>query len=419
MKNKISCKKIVYCDKFQFPMILFTALTTLLLTLLLAINNYKINKNSLYLAGFLISLSIGVLLHYFAVQANSPFALAITYGHFMPMYYLTGPLLFFYIRGTLKDSTKLNKWDWLHFIPFMIGLISIFPYYFESFDTKLEIATKVIHDTNYHKKINISWLYPNIYNLAIRPFVLFTYFIACSLLLYKYKRSNLKTSITQSHKKAVLKWLFLITIITGICAISYGILTFNFLITDGVSKATINAFAMNYYSGISFSLIPFLIILFPEVLYGLPITKNNLSSTETETYDEIKIDETSNYSNDIELEDSEFTIIASNILDHLAKEKPFTDTDFSLDDLSKSLNIPKHHLYYCFNTVLKTKFTTIRAIMRVEYAKECLLNGDLKNLSMEGVWTKSGFSSKTSFFVSFKEVTGLTPLEFIKINNLS
>ncbi|WMW77331.1 helix-turn-helix domain-containing protein [Flavobacterium sp. 20NA77.7] len=401
-------------------MILFTALTTLLVTLLLAINNYKINKNSLYLAGFLISLSIGVLLHYFAVQANSPFALAIAYGHFMPIYYLTGPLLFFYIRGTLTDSARLKPWDWLHFMPFIIGLISIFPYYFESFDTKLDIATKIIHDTNHHKKVNISWLYPNIYNLAVRPFILFGYFIACIFKLYTYNRSKKKSVRTNSHKKIVHKWLYLITSITGVCALSYGILTFNFLITDSVSKETINGFAMNYYSGISFSLIPFLLLIFPEVLYGLPSTKNNLISTETETYDEInKTDETSNYSNDIELEDSEFTIIATNILDYLAKEKPFTDTDFSLDDLSKSLNIPKHHLYYCFNTVLKTKFTTIRAILRVEYAKECLLNGDLKNLSMEGVWTKSGFSSKTSFFVSFKEVTGLTPLEFIKINNLN
>jgi AraC-like DNA-binding protein len=38
--------------------------------------------------------------------------------------------------------------------------------------------------------------------------------------------------------------------------------------------------------------------------------------------------------------------------------------------------------------------------------------------SMEGIWTKCGFSSKTNFFVAFKEVTGMTPLEFSKeINN--
>jgi methylphosphotriester-DNA--protein-cysteine methyltransferase len=37
---------------------------------------------------------------------------------------------------------------------------------------------------------------------------------------------------------------------------------------------------------------------------------------------------------------------------------------------------------------------------------------------MEGIWTKAGFSSRTSFFVSFKEITGQTPLDFIKTNKL-
>ena len=55
--------------------------------------------------------------------------------------------------------------------------------------------------------------------------------------------------------------------------------------------------------------------------------------------------------------------------------------------------------------------------MRVDYAKELLLNGDLLNQSMEGIWTKAGFSSKTNFFISFKDVTGYTPIEFLKNSN--
>ena len=105
-------------------------------------------------------------------------------------------------------------------------------------------------------------------------------------------------------------------------------------------------------------------------------------------------------------------------MEYLQKEKPFVNPHFSLAVLAEKLDVPKHHLYYCFNTVLKTKFTTVRTQMRVDYAKECLLNGDLNKLSMEGIWHKAGFSSKTNFFVSFKEVTQMTPLDFIKINQL-
>ena len=87
-------------------------------------------------------------------------------------------------------------------------------------------------------------------------------------------------------------------------------------------------------------------------------------------------------------------------------------------DLAKQLDVPKHHLYYCLNSILNIKFITLRTQMRVEYAKELLLNGSLELVSMEGIWTKTGFSSRTNFFVTFKEVTGYTPLEFIKINNV-
>jgi len=55
---------------------------------------------------------------------------------------------------------------------------------------------------------------------------------------------------------------------------------------------------------------------------------------------------------------------------YLKTEKPFVDPKFSLDDLAKQLDVPKHHLYYCLNSVLDIKFTTLRKQIRVEYAKE-------------------------------------------------
>jgi transcriptional regulator GlxA family with amidase domain len=103
---------------------------------------------------------------------------------------------------------------------------------------------------------------------------------------------------------------------------------------------------------------------------------------------------------------------------YLEKEKPFINPEFSIDDLAKNLDLQKHHLYYCFNSILQIKFTSLRTKLRVNHAKEILLSGDLTMMSMEGIWTKAGFSSRTNFFVSFKEETGLTPLEFIKNKNL-
>jgi hypothetical protein len=69
-------------------------------------------------------------------------------GHSIPLAFLTGPFLYLYTRNTLRISMRFSKWDYMHFLPFTITLISIFPYYFKEFDFKLRIAQLLIDDPN-------------------------------------------------------------------------------------------------------------------------------------------------------------------------------------------------------------------------------------------------------------------------------
>jgi AraC-like DNA-binding protein len=393
-------------------MILFIAICTLFLTIVQACYNYKINTSGLYLTGFLVPLCLGVLLHYFSIVDDSPFLLAIVYGHFMPVLYLTGPMLYFYVRSTLNDSSRLSKWDGIHFLPSIVGLISIFPYYFESFDSKLKIANNLINDPNYHLGLNISWLYDNSYNLLFRM-VLLTFYVLISFIILIRFHWKKKSELTFNQKGIVLKWLYAVLLLVGICTFSYLALTVDFFNGKLDSRSNINTLNINYFFGVSFSLIPVLLIVFPQVLYGIPavssIQKNRPEIQKASKNATKKVEED---------EEEVLNKLAEMVLNYMRNEKPFTDPNFSLEDLSRSMDIQKHHLYYCFNTVLNSRFTSIRAQMRVEYAKECLLTGNLEQLSMEGIWTKAGFSSRTSFFGSFKEFTGVTPTEFIKINQL-
>lgn len=181
-------------------MILFVSICTLLLTLVQTFYNYRINTNGLYLSGFLIPLCISAILHYFTILDNSPFYLAIVYGHFMPLLYLTGPMLYFYVRGTLKDNSKLSKWDFIHFLPCLIGLVSIFPYYFEDFDSKILIAENLIKNPNYHKIVNISWLYENSYNLLARTILLVGYLLASLFMLFRFSLDKKRNTVSSNQK---------------------------------------------------------------------------------------------------------------------------------------------------------------------------------------------------------------------------
>ena len=395
-------------------MILILSIFTLILTCILTIYNYHINKNIIYLSSLLVLLSLSGFLHYFVLISDSEIGVALFYTHFMPLLYLQGPMIYFYVSGTIKDEFSFNWKKAIHFIPFVIAFISIFKYYFVPWDDKIEIAKTIIASPEVLLTINKLNIGNHFINLPARTILLLLYSIATLLLLIRY---TLKNRLEPTLNSKIIKWLFFITIIVFFCALSYMILIVEFVYFDIRTREQISNEIYNYTAAISYSLIPIVMLIFPEVLYGIPIVNRKKIALFEVNSSRIK-SESLNEKGSINTDNPAMDDLAKLILDYLKNEKPFIDPKFSLDDLAKQLDVPKHHLYYCLNSILNIKFTTLRTQMRVEYAKELLLNGSLELVSMEGIWTKTGFSSRTNFFVTFKEVTGYTPLEFIKINNV-
>lgn len=395
-------------------MILILSIFTLILTCILTIYNYHINKNIIYLSSLLVLLSLSGFLHYFVLISDSEIGVALFYTHFMPLLYLQGPMIYFYVSGTIKDEFSFNWKKAIHFIPFVIAFISIFKYYFVPWDDKIEIAKTIIASPEVLLTISKLNIGNHFINLPLRTILLLLYSIATLLLLIRY---TFKNRLKPTLNSKIVKWLFFITIIVFFCALSYMILIVEFVYFDIRTREQISNEIYNYTAAISYSLIPIVVLIFPEVLYGIPIVNRKKIAIFEVNSSKIK-SEGLNEKGSINTDNPAMDGLAKLILDYLKNEKPFIDPKFSLDDLAKQLDVPKHHLYYCLNSILNIKFTTLRTQMRVEYAKELLLNGNLKLVSMEGIWTKTGFSSKTNFFVTFKEVTGYTPLEFIKINNV-
>jgi AraC-like DNA-binding protein len=381
-------------------MIFFLSILVILLSLLILYNNFSKNKNSFYLCGSLICMSIGATLHHFTIIAPNRFFIAILVGHTIPVAFLTGPLLFFYIRNTLRVSIRFNKLDYLHFLPFIVSLISIFPYYFADFDTKLTIAQILIDKPNYILKMNLSWLYPSSINILIRPFLLFGYSITCFILLYRHNKKKNQIQLDKKQEDISFKWLIAINSIIVLMSLGYTYLTFYFYNLNNTEKSLdlINGSILAYILAMLFCLIPMVILFFPEVVYGvhkIKINKKNKVVENNESHESLEV-------------------TAALILDFVKKEENLQNPNFSIADISEALKLKREDIHYCFNVILKTKFTTLRKKLRVDLAKKELNNGKLQFHSMEGIWMKSGFTSKTSFFVTFKEVTGMTPLEYLK-----
>ncbi len=197
-------------------------------------------------------------------------------------------------------------------------------------------------------------------------------------------------------------------------------LTIQYILTNGVSNITVSHFFINYIIALAYACIPLLMLLFPSILYGIPIVRTEELAIDSQSPALKQADTTFIMPalKNLSPEDN-FVLLAEKILQHINNKKPYLDPKFNIDDISEKLNIPKHHVYFCFSNVINKKFTKIRTELRIEHAKKLLLSEEITISSLEGIWTKSGFSSKTSFFTSFKEETGMTPIEFIECSPLS
>ena len=399
--TKAACVFVIIFIKFASLnnfMILITSVLVILLCLFLLYNNFSKNKNSIYLCGSLIFMCITSILHHFTVIAPNRFWIAIFVGHSIPLAFLTGPFLYLYTKNTLRISIRLSKWDYLHFLPFAITLISIFPYYFKEFDYKLRIAQLLIDDPNNILGVNLSWLYPSKINILARPVFLLAYALLGLLLVYRFYNKRRDFPLKKEETIAV-KWLIVINSVVVLMCIGYTNLTIYFYSLPNIaSREQINSSLLSYILTMLFALIPILILIFPEILYGMHKFK------------------TSSKSKIVIQKDNHESLVSTSalILDLIKKEENLINPDFNITDICKALNITSQDVNYCFTTILNVKFIKLKKELRVDLAKKELINGKLVSHSMEGIWTKCGFSSKTNFFVAFKEVTGMTPLEFSK-----
>jgi methylphosphotriester-DNA--protein-cysteine methyltransferase len=379
-------------------MVLIVSISVVLLSLLLVYNNFSKNKNSLYICGSLICMCIIAILHHFTVIEPTVFWIAIFSGHSLPFAFLIGPFLYIYTRNALVGKIVYRPTDSLHYIPFLIVLISIFPYYFTPFDHKLKLAQLLFEDPNNKiTKINLCWLYPSYWNILLRPLFLLAYTVFSVYLIFS-KLKLKKTPFSFKTSESYLKWLVIINSIFLLIAFLYSLLTANFFLRFVKNREEINGSPFSYIVYILMCSLPILMLVFPEILYD--VKKNKPISKKAE----VERDENHD----------ELVKKADSMLEFIKKEANLMDPNFGVDSICEALALTKEEVNYCFSAILKTKLATLKKELRVELAKKELQNGMLQSLSMEGIWVKAGFTSKTSFFVAFKEVTGLTPLEYVK-----
>lgn len=392
-------------------MALHLSIFSAMLSVLLLAFNWRLNKNSAFLAlFFLIFASYGIT-HYFFVHKHSVFWAAVFYNHFSPSWLLAGPMLYFYVRGNVSDKTGLSRSDAWHFVPAVLHLINILPYVLKPFAYKLSVAQYLLQNLNRVLSLNVNWIYPPVVSFIERTALLLIYCAYVFWLLYRAAPAKQNFSSKPYHQYVLsYRWMFSLNCIVSCIAVGFFFLLLrNHL---GLTSASfLDSEPFYYLISVAFVLLPLSLLIYPQVLYGMPALSTPASFNEVQTAKNTKNRKKTNR-NDATF-DEPFQTLAEEIMVYLENKKPYLNPDFSLTDISIALKVPQHHVSYCFNTVFKVKFTQFKNQLRVAYAKELLLSGMANELSIEGIAQEAGFASRSNFYSAFKAEMGITPNEFL------
>lgn len=382
-------------------MLLYISIFTILISIVLMYYNWRINWNAYYLAFVFILTSIFGIAHYLIVKGASRFWLAVFYNNFAAVMFLIGPFLYFYIRNTLTDRYSLSKRDWFHFVPTLIAFIGSLPYLLLPFEKKLQIADSIIENPDIIKVVEVNMFYSMGQSFVFRCVIAFIYLVVCIHLLWKlYPACVRQKHIPKKQLIITYRWLIILILNLLFIFVSFILLAINS--SESSPSTTINDGQLIYIiAGLSYSLMSFSLILFPEILYGIP--RQNESTTHKKKKVKNKIPS---------VEDPFFEMYKAIEL-YLEEEKPFLNPDFTISDIALHIKAPQNHVSFCITQLMGTKFSKLKSELRIKYALGLLKNGSNSLITIEAIGKQSGFKTRSNFYAAFKDETGYTPTEYI------
>ena len=370
----------------------------------------SLNRSNIFLALFFLCCNLVVMVYYGLHFTKDQFWEGVSFVHWLPLSYLLGPLLLYYVKTTLSDNNKLEKWDWLHLLPAAFIIINCLPFTTLPFDQKAQIAHEIVNVTeNYALDFNFVSFEFILYSRSIH---LLCYAVFSIGFFYARSKKMIQENNSRSSNHSIIsRWIYLLCLMQIIIAVNsighmstlYGVQFSIF----GIPSTKI--FTEKYYfeiCGGGFFLQNLFLFLFPKILYGnvsyrIEEGKNNI-------IEDLKSNLPKKQKENATIQDIELIIKA------YLNDLPFTQKEFSLSQMSFDLKIPERFLSNYFNKELEITFSDWRKNLRIDHVCRLIEVGEAKNLTIEAIATNAGFASRSKFIDAFKERKGVTPSAFIK-----
>jgi AraC-like DNA-binding protein len=290
-----------------------------------------------------------------------------------PFVFLVGPFLFLYLKTLISAKHTFKKKDFLHFVPSVLCALYLIPYYFLI--------------SEHSRGSPGEWYYLRS-ALFIVQFLVYLALIVSMLI--RYSRRAYHESAYSKHVLLQLRFFVGFSTVLWVGAV------LRFAFDDG---------------GATNLLVPFGISVLIYTMCYL-----GLSKPEVFVKDEENAPPPKKYEKSTLLPQWSDRYL-SKLLEAMENEKPYTESDLTIQKLATKLSIPSQHLSQVINERLGQSFTDFINSYRVEEAKRRLLDPNLKHNTILAISEEAGFNSKSSFNAVFKKYTNMTPSEYRKNSN--
>ena len=303
-----------------------------------------------------------------------------------PMGLAMAPLIYLYVRTTIKHPFKLTRKDLWHFLPFGIFVLG-----------KLTILFHDMSGDDWEQGYSSGWkaAYEDVYVDAIMTHVIYTVqvlYLAFTLQLYLSYRQKIKHFFSNTYN-VELNWIRNFLAVYIILFV-YGAIT-NIIDAYIIELDYVHKWWLQLFSAIA--IVYLCIKAYITDIDGL----HGLTFGMT---DEVQ--------KNIKKDPERYAMALSKISSCLEENETYLNPDITLRDLASASKLSTHEVSEAINSGYGINFNELINRYRVDKVKKELLDTDKDHLSLVAIAHDCGFNSKATFNRVFKKVTGTSPSEY-------
>jgi AraC-like DNA-binding protein len=366
----------------------------------------ELNPSNRYLSAFFVIIGIYGLTFYSIWYASESWPIVFLFGHAAPLYYLAGPLAWFYVRGTIRDQHKLSRFDLLHFLPFLIHVVNLTPFYLSNIEYKFAIAEQILENPSHVVHLDISLIYPTYLNYIFRPLIGIMYAGYSFWVLIK---SFAPFRALPKYTFYLKGWMLAFVVTQILMFVTIGIFHLALQIQYSANNTLNRDSTFLIVTGLSYLLLSITPLIFSNLLYGNVESypgsvAEEVGSHKLNPKDAVSLGVVPALVTSTRLEEIE------TMIDVRLKEDPiYLKPDFSIQMLATEIQIPIHHLNFFFKYFKEEKFTDFKARIRVNYALQIQSRSRSSYYSIKELAAISGYTDQKKFVEDFRRFAETEP----------